>query len=269
MNHTERRRAGVEYDRRDPTVADRRVDLRAPAAPLRPPIPVPAAPTQEVALRELGAAIAASVADVQRELARYPSALGAYVLDELEIALPVKARIDDLGQAMVTVVDPKSDAPPPAMVRFRLRPLVGALPPPLPPPEEPLSALGTLSPEAIAKLQARRIFSVGELRQVTSTAAGAAAVARLQLGVSLTRVLDRARLFDLPGVPSEVSVALLKSGIESPADFARADPHRLAQLLAKQLTHVVDVHITSDIVAAWQRAARDVTSIPLPRPIRK
>ena len=110
---------------------------------------------------------------------------------------------------------------------------------------------------------------MGELRQVTSTAAGATAVARLQLGVSLSRVLDRARLFDLPGVPSEVSVALLKSGVESPADFARADPHKLAVLLTKQLTPVVDVHITSEVVAAWQRAARDVTSIPLLRPIRK
>ena len=268
MNHTETRPTGIKYDRRDPT-SERRAELRTPSAPLRPPTPAPVAPTQEVALRELGAAIAASVADVQRELARYPSALGAYVLDELEIALPVKARIDDLGQAMVTVVDPKSDAPPPAMVRFRLRPLVGALPPPLPAPEEPLSALGTLSADAIAKLQARRIYSVGELRQVTSTAAGAAAVARLQLGVPLTQVLDRARLLDLPGVPSEVGAALLKSGVESVAEFARADPHKLAVLLTRQLTHVVDVPITSEIVATWQHAARDVTSIPLPRPVRK
>ena len=234
---------------------------------MTPPIVVQPAPvSHEVALRELGAAIAAAIHDVQLELARYPSPLGAYVLDELEIALPVMARIDDLGQTMVTVVSPEPGAPPPPMVRFKLRPQLGAPPPPVPPADAPLSALGVLSAAAIARLQERRIFSIAELRQVTATAAGAASVEKLELGVSVPRLVDRARLFELPGVPREVSVALVQSHITSPEEFARTDPGRLAALLAKKLSGVVDAAITPEVASAWQQNARSATTMPLPHP---
>jgi hypothetical protein len=215
----------------------------------------------------VGGASAAAIYDVQRELARYPNPLGAYVLDELEIALPVAARVDDLGQTMVTVVNPEPGAPPPAMVRFKLRPQLGAPSPPVPAADAPLSALGVLSAESIAKLQARRIFSVAELRQLTATPAGAAAVEQLKLGVTVPRLVDRARMFELPGVPREVSIALVQSHITSPAEFARTDPAQLAALLAKKLSGVVDVAITPEIAAAWQRSAHDVTRVPVPAPL--
>lgn len=235
-----------------------------PPVPATPPIVVHTG-SQEVTLHELGASVAVAIADIQRELARYPSPLGAYVLDELEIALPIRTRIDDLGQTMVTVISPERDAPPPAMVRFRLRPAPGVHAPP-PPAALPLSSLGILSPDVIARLHARRIFSVADFERVTATPAGVDAVSRLRLGVPVTRVVDRVHLLALPNLPTAVAAMLVTAGIHSLAALARANPAKLAADLSRLLENGAQPAITADAVGQWQRGARDVIVIPIPPP---
>src|ERR1700755_1674564 len=53
-------------------------------------------PSAEVAIHELGESLAATVASVQGEMARYNTALGTYVLDEIDISIPVMLRVTKL-----------------------------------------------------------------------------------------------------------------------------------------------------------------------------
>src|SRR4051794_35808076 len=61
--------------------------------------------SEEVAIHELGESLAATVASVQGEMARYNTALGTYVLDEIDISIPVMLRVTKLGQVMARVTD--------------------------------------------------------------------------------------------------------------------------------------------------------------------
>src|SRR4051812_44105590 len=73
----------------------------------------------EVAIHELGESLAATVASVQGEMARYNTALGTYVLDEIDISIPVMLRVTKLGQIMARVTD--SQTPDSAVGQIRLR----------------------------------------------------------------------------------------------------------------------------------------------------
>src|SRR5258708_13769529 len=65
----------------------------------------------EIPLHALGESVAASALAAQRGIARQQCDGPVYVLDELELALPVRVRIDPFGQVIVSVPYPPPHTP--------------------------------------------------------------------------------------------------------------------------------------------------------------
>lgn len=226
---------------------------------LESPTPLPAPRSAEVGLHEVGESIAASLVMVQRELARYPNTLGAYILDEVDLNIPMHLRTDSLGQIMATVAngDPGNTT---AQVHLRVRPILGATQPRPTGAQQPLRALGTLSPQTITQLHAKRIFSVEDLQRVGRNAAGLAALEKLGLGVPVRQVLGRAEVLGLPVVPAAVAEALLQSNVFTPDAFVDANPEKLASTLSQK----VGQPISEQDVKLWQRDVQNMTALSLP-----
>ena len=82
----------------------------------------PAAVSQEVGLHELGESIAGTVDRVQTELSRYPTTMGAYVLDEIDLQMPVEMRVDEMAQVRTKVVDATTPDKNVGQLRMKVRP---------------------------------------------------------------------------------------------------------------------------------------------------
>lgn len=128
-------------------------------------IEVAVAPQQpihaEVGLHELTGGISAVIASMQQQLAVYSSDLGTFVVDTLELTLPVHMRVDQLGQVMATVVG-GNDSSTATSLHLQIRPVAASsTAPPL--TREPLTTLRMLSDVAIAQLQSLRVFSIDDL----------------------------------------------------------------------------------------------------------
>lgn len=224
------------------------------------PTVIPA--SAEVAIHELGESLAATVASVQGEMARYNTALGTYVLDEIDISIPVMLRVTRLGQVMARVTDSQTPDSAVGQIRLRLKPSTGAAPVPTPDgAARPLHTIDLITREALARLAEERVFSVGDLLRVASTAAGREALAREVFGYDLRGVLDRAALLSLP-VPSGVSTLLLKLGVNSPEQFVKSDPTQLAD----SMRGYADLPVHASDISQWQEAAAAyVDALPLYR----
>jgi hypothetical protein len=222
--------------------------------------PAVSAGSTEVALHELGESIAVTVASVQEELARYPNDLGAYVLDEVDLNVPVQLRVDELGQVKATVVEGEAPSSTVGQLHLRLRPILGASQNPPPTSVRPLDTLGALSPQEIARLEAERVFSVDDLMRVARNASGRAALTKFGLETDLERVLDRAEVLSLPMLPAPVAESLLQVGVEAPADFVNEDPAKLAESLSERLGQT----LSTEDVSSWQSKVGEVLAFPLP-----
>jgi hypothetical protein len=224
------------------------------------PTPTVIPPSAEVAIHELGESLAATVASVQGEMARYNTALGTYVLDEIDISIPVMLRVTTLGQVLARVTDKQTPDSAVGQIRLRLKPSAGAAPVPTPNgASQPLNEIDLISREALARLEGDRIFSVGDLLRVASTAAGREALSREVFGYDLRGVLDRAALMSLP-LPAGVSTLLLKLNIYSPEQFLKSD----ATQLADAMRGYAGLPVQAADVTQWQEAsAAYMNALPL------
>jgi len=213
--------------------------------------PTVAPASAEVAIHELGESLAATVASVQGEMARYNTALGTYVLDEIDISIPVMLRVTRLGQVMARVTDSQPPDAAVGQIRLRLKPSTGAAPVPTPNgAAQPLSTIDLINPYALARLAEERVFSVGDLLRVAATAAGRDALAREIFGYDPTGILDRAALISLP-LPEGVSTLLIKLGVTSPEQFLRSDPTQLADTMRGYAS----LPVSASDISQWQEAA--------------
>ncbi len=250
----------------EPVTSDRLPRSEEPKIPDEPsvdgvePAVIPA--SAEVAIHELGESLAATVASVQGEMARYNTALGTYVLDEIDISIPVMLRVTKLGQVLARVTDTQASDSAVGQIRLRLKPSTGAAPVPTPSgASQPLNTIELISREALARLEGDRIFSVGDLLRVAATAAGREALAREVFGLTLQPVLDRAALMSLP-LPSGVSTLLVKLGLNSPEQFVKSDPTRLAD----SIRSLARLPVQPSDVSQWQEAsAAYMEALPLYR----
>lgn len=216
----------------------------------------------EVAIHELGESLAATVASVQGEMARYNTALGTYVLDEIDISIPVMLRVTRLGQVLARVTDTQPPDSAVGQIRLRLKPSTGAAPVPTPSgASQPLNSIELISREALERLEGDRIFSVGDLLRVAATAAGRDALAREVFDFMLQPVLDRAALMSLP-LPSGVSTLLVKLGLNSPEQFVKSDP----TWLADSIRGLAGLPVQPSDISQWQEAsAAYMDALPLYR----
>ncbi|MGW0196579.1 hypothetical protein [Nonomuraea sp. NPDC003201] len=215
----------------------------------------------EVVLHELGETIATAVNRMQGELARYPSTMGAYVVDELDLSVPVAVQLDRLGQVRAKVVDRAPADEQLGRIRMRVRPVLGAHLPPADQLDQPLTTLTELSADAITRLNALRVYSVEDLARLAATPAGAAALSALDLRVDLAALLDKVALLALSVLLRPVREALVALGVTSVRAFAY---HPETAALAAALSLRLGQEITAEAVCSWQRLAREHLTIPLP-----
>jgi len=243
--------AGAQWDGRPEAVLVVDAGLSAPTPP-PPGRPGPTAPPEQTAaltITELGEALAATAASIQQELAHYPTDRGAFMLEDLDVEIPVGFGVDTLGQLRVRVAGEEQQASA-GRLRLRVKPLEGPIQRSVTAPQ-PLESLDSLSPEVIERLQAERVYSVGDLLRVSRNAAGQNALE--QLGVeNLPAVRARAEVVALPSIPPVVAESLVSAGITEPREFLAADPAELAERLQSKLGQVVQ----AQDIAAWQEGTR-------------
>ena len=215
--------------------------------------------TNEVVLHELGTALAATLATVQRELQRYPGAAGVQVVDELDITLPVALRTDDLGQVLATVTSTARADTTLGSIRLRTRPQPVNAPRPVLAPQS-LDVLPQLQPAEVEDLRRRRVFTVDDLQRVSSTRPGLEALSRIVPAERLHKAIEQSELLSLGSLPPKVAEELVHAKVTSPGELVEHDPKTLAKTLTKRLGEEVTV---ADITS-WQADLRDLMRIDLP-----
>jgi hypothetical protein len=221
----------------------------------------PATTSKEVGLHEFGESVASTVDRVQTELSRYPKTMGAYVLDEIDLNVPVEMRVDEVGQVRTKVIDATTPEKSVGQMRMKVRPIIGSTQPPAEVRDQPLAVLEDLTPAAITRLEAQRIYSVEDLARAASSAAGRAAIGALALGVDLDALLAKAALLAFRPLPRAIREALIRLGVASLAAFAK-DPHHA--VLAAKLSDLLEQTFTEADVAAWQDTVKKAHAVPRP-----
>ncbi len=211
----------------------------------------------EVVMHELGESLAASLAGIQDELARYSASSGRHVVDELSLSIPVDIRVDSLGQLVVTAREPGR---PGGEISLRLRPDDVPTRPLLAPVD--LTKLVSLTTHEVEVLNGYRIFSVEDLVRVGRNPSGRAALRKAGLAENLEALLSEAEFLSLPTMPRRVLELMATLGIHSCADFVAADPEVIAAALTKGLGQ----EITPEDVSFWQREVEELGRIPVPKP---
>lgn len=219
----------------------------------------------EVVLHELGASLAVSLATVQNELARYPNELGAFLLDEIEVTIPVCLRVDELGQIRVRTIEDSPDKFESGQVRLRIKPVIGTNQAVPQCADQPLPALGdALSTEAINRLEELRVFSIEDLLRIARDTAGQRAMEKLLPDIKIKDVIERATLFTLPDLAPRLAAALVQMGVTSPVDLVKRDSNKLADEINERLKDKLDKVVTSEDVSNFQSAIRRLTQLHSP-----
>jgi hypothetical protein len=212
----------------------------------------------EVLLPELTENIANTVAEVQRTLARYPSGMGSFVLDELELRVPIKVRLDRFGMLRAAVATGQDFGSDVRDLLIRIRPTSGD---PLRASRlirEPLDSLQLFSETQIQGFFRLRIFDVGALRDTLLIPSQRAEISSIVPDAD--RVLDRALLLELEILPLPVARQLIAMGVASPREFTKID----AGPVAERLSELLDQMIKPDHVSEWQKRVKAAIAVPLP-----
>jgi hypothetical protein len=202
----------------------------------------------------------ASAVSIQRELRRYSEDNGAFLMEDLEVELPVKARVDSLGQIMTEVVNEMTSGSALTRIRLRIRP--DAQPVDRIPiiADAPLASLNTLSTEQVQFLEAHRIFSVEDLIRTARSVAARKVLDSVIPSAVLDDSLARGSVLLIPVIPPHVALALIKVGLRSVDEFL----HRDRTQLATALTGVLGGTVSQEQVAQWQASLTRLRTLGSP-----
>ena len=200
----------------------------------------------ELPLHTLGQSIAQSAMAVQRELGRCNRGMDSgFVVDELDLTVPVRLRLDPFGQVLAAIQDPQPLLPGGGQMRIRLR-FANAAEMPTVSCDQNIRDLG-LPPDDCAKLEKSHLFTIDDLLRIGRTVLGIGALERLGISKTPSKLLGRALLLAL-----ECPGALFDCGIETLEQLLAAN----AATLAAQLSAKSNRTYSAEDVLAWQSRAR-------------
>lgn len=206
--------------------------------------------SQEVAMHELGEALAVSVVSIKRELQNYPDERGSFAVDDFEVDIPLQMRMDELGQLMVTVLDDGGATKAIARVRVRIKhdekplqriPIIADL---------PLSELQVFTDSELKKLDEYRVFSVEDFIRVSRNSAGFKALEKRVSKTRTQKALKKAELLIIPDIPSHVSKELINN-FSSVDEFVHKDSVSISKSLKK-----AKIDVGEQDVSEWQDKTR-------------
>lgn len=243
--------------RRSSKIHPQRADAASPEG-VAAPLPGGSA---EMTLHELGESLVAASIGMQRELRRYAPANGAFVLEEFEIDLPARLRVDSLGQVIAQLVSDVPANTAVARLHMRIAPDSNAGDSAIPiVADQSLALLGVLSSRRLAMLAAQRVYSAEDLIRAARNPARRSAFERVIPADVLDIALARAALLVVPVFPPGVGQALVATQVRSVDDFLQRDPDALAVALGKAMAQ----EITGKQVRGWQDAVVTLQKLPDP-----
>ncbi|HEX8115365.1 MAG TPA: hypothetical protein VF516_46885 [Kofleriaceae bacterium] len=198
---------------------------------------------------EIGQGLASVVGSIQQELGQYPVAGGVYVLDELELNVPVRLRVDHVGQIRASVLPERSD-PSGAELRLKIRPVLDVPVAAASIAAVPLEALDLLSKRQIAYLRELRVFDVASLLRLATNPMNQATLKSLR--ISVDKVRERAELLLYAGLPDSVARILIEHGVASVQLFLSKSPEEIRRLL----TPAMQTEISLEDIEDWQTRLR-------------
>ncbi|MBI5670122.1 MAG: hypothetical protein HZC41_19165 [Chloroflexi bacterium] len=196
----------------------------------------------ELTIQELGESLVQALTGVQRSLAGSATEAGRYLMNEVELDVPVRLRVGPDGQVLVTPAE--SDDPPHQLTRIRLtvRPAEAdeAIGLPLPAgTDRPLSVIPNLAEVVIQRLNSLHLYTIGDFLRVTSTVRGYRMMAQLGLDFDLDKTIEQAKLVASPEMPHVLAEDLLRHGVNSRVDFARLKREQLPQVISDRLLEII------------------------------
>jgi hypothetical protein len=196
----------------------------------------------EITILELGESIVQALTGVQQKLARSADDAGRYLMDEVEMDVPVRLRIGADGQTYVTPAEGDEPAHVLTRIRLKLRPAEQDESVGLPPPagsDRPMSVIPTLSEDTIKQLIGLHLFTIGDFLRATSTVRGYELLAQLKIDFDLDLTIDQAKLIASPEMSYVLAEDLLRHGINSRAEFARLSKDELQQAISERVIEVL------------------------------
>jgi hypothetical protein len=207
----------------------------------------PIAESPEVPLHALGDSVASSAVAVQRDLGGYRTEGGGFVLDELDLIMPVRVRVDPLGQVLASVLPLSTTGAAPAasgQLRLRVR-FSNADATPVTTSGQSVHDLG-LSATDVALLERLQLFSVDDVLRIGRNSFGRQAFDRIGTALPPAHIVARAEIV-AAGAPRE-----LFRVVETPEKLLAAD----ATALAARVQTLTRTAIAAEDVKRWQDVAR-------------
>lgn len=196
----------------------------------------------ELTILELGESIVQALTGVQQKLAQSADEAGRYLMDEVEMDVPVRLRVGQDGQVYVTPAEGDEPAHVLTRVRLKLRPAEQDESVGLPLPagtDRPLSVIPDLNVETIRQLNALHLFTIGDFLRASSTVRGYEMLAQLKIDFDLDKTIGQAKLVASPEMPYILAEDLLLHGVNSRAEFARLTKDELQQVISERVIEVL------------------------------
>ncbi|MCA9908784.1 MAG: hypothetical protein KC519_09055 [Anaerolineae bacterium] len=198
----------------------------------------------ELTILELGESVVQALTGVQRTLARSADEAGRYLMDEVELDVPVRLRIGPDGQVLVSPSEGDEPAHQLTRIRLKLRPAEQDEAVGLPPPtgtDRPLTVLPDLAQTVIQRLNGLHIFTIGDFLRVTSSVRGYEMMVQVNMDFDLDKTIDQAKLVASPEMPYMLAEDLLEHGINSRLDFAKLTPEQLKTAVSDRLIEIMSM----------------------------
>ncbi|MGC4064847.1 MAG: hypothetical protein QM784_09415 [Polyangiaceae bacterium] len=179
-------------------------------------------------------------------------------MSDLELEIPAKLRVDELGQLRASVVREVGEKDAVARLRFRVSHTPTRIDKVPTLATQSLRDFSVLTDTHRNRLAEYRIFSGEDLLRATRNAAGYRSVESILGKETLHNALQTAEVASMPGVSAEWSTAFLRGGVKSLGEFLGTP----AEEIAKRVSDTLGDSVPTEAVADLQQRIAKLRSPP-------